>query len=100
MADDANNLNEGRKIATALKYDTSHDRAPKVVAKGMGLIADNILKKAEEHDIPVYEDETLANQLYNLSLGEEIPPEMYNVVAEVLVFIAKMDTQAKLKKRV
>ena len=67
------------------------DDVPRLVAKGMGLIAENIIEKAEEHDIPVYQDERLSRQLYNLSLGEDIPPELYEVVAEVLVFIAKMD---------
>lgn len=80
-----------RKIATAIKYDRGVDDVPKLVAKGMGLIAENIIEAAEEHDIAVYQDERLSQQLYNLSLGEEIPPELYEVVAEVLVFIAKMD---------
>lgn len=82
---------EKRKIATAIKYDRGVDDVPKLVAKGMGLIAENIVDTAEAHEIPVYQDERLSQQLYNLSLGEEIPPELYEIVAEVLVFIAKMD---------
>lgn len=84
---------EKRKVATALKYDRGVDDVPKLVAKGLGLVAENIVKTGEEHDIPVYKDERLSQQLYNLSLGEEIPPELYEVVAEVLVFIAKMDNK-------
>ncbi len=91
MRDKSEETNDKRKIATALKYDRGQDDVPRLVAKGMGLIAENIIEKAEEHDIPVYQDERLSRQLYNLSLGEDIPPELYEVVAEVLVFIAKMD---------
>ncbi len=91
MRDKSEETNDKRKIATALKYDRGRDDVPRLVAKGMGLIAENIIEKAEEHDIPVYQDERLSRQLYNLSLGEDIPPELYEVVAEVLVFIAKMD---------
>ena len=80
-----------RKIATALKYDRGNDDVPKLVAKGMGLVAENMIETAEEHNVPVYHDERLSQQLYNLSLGDEIPPELYEIVAEVLVFIAKMD---------
>lgn len=83
--------NNKRKVASALKYAQGSDVAPKVVAKGLGLVAENIIKKADESNIPVYQDETLANQLYNLSLGNEIPPELYNAVAEVLVFISSID---------
>lgn len=79
------------KVATAIRYDVGQDRAPKVVAKGKGVVAENILEKAEEAGVPVYHDEKLSQQLYNLSLGEEIPPELYHVIAEVLVFISKMD---------
>lgn len=81
------------KIATALKYDPSQDTSPKLVAKGLGYVAEAILKKGEESDIPVYQDEKLSKQLYNLSLGEEIPEELYEVVAEVLIFIAKLDSK-------
>lgn len=82
---------EKRKIATALKYNRGVDDVPKLVAKGMGVVAENIVETAEEHEIPVYQDERLSQQLYNLSLGDDIPPELYEIVAEVLVFIAKMD---------
>lgn len=79
------------KVATALQYNQKKDRAPKVIAQGKGLIAEKIIEKAQEHDIVIYQDEKLSQQLYNLSLGEEIPAELYHVIAEVLVFIAKAD---------
>lgn len=82
------------KVATALQYNQLKDRAPKVIAKGKGLIAEKIVEKAQENDIAIYQDEKLSQQLYNLSLGEEIPAELYHVIAEVLVFIAKADQEA------
>lgn len=82
------------KHATALQYNQQKDRAPKVIAKGQGLIAEKIVEKAQESDVPIYQDERLSQQLYNLSLGDEIPAELYHVVAEVLVFIAKADQEA------
>ncbi|WP_430882808.1 EscU/YscU/HrcU family type III secretion system export apparatus switch protein [Fusibacter sp. JL216-2] len=90
---DSNEQANQRKVATALKYNRGVDDVPKLVAKGLGLVAENIVKTGEEHDIPVYKDERLSKQLYNLALGEEIPPELYEIVAEVLVFIAKMDNK-------
>lgn len=83
------------KIATALKFNPSMDAAPQLVAKGVGLIAENILKRAEEYDIPVYQDEKLTNQLKQLELGDQIPVELYEVVAEVLVFIGTIDQKNK-----
>ena len=80
-----------KTIANALKYSPVEDRAPKVVAKGKGFTAEKIKELAKENGIPVYKDEKLSKQLYNLSIGEEIPPELYDVVAEVLAFIAKLD---------
>ncbi len=82
------------KVATALQYNQRKDQAPKVVAKGKGVIAEKIIEKAQENDIVIYQDEKLSQQLYNLSLGEEIPTELYQVIAEVLVFIAKADQEA------
>ena len=78
------------KIAVALKYDPSEE-APKVIASGKCIIADKILETAKESDVPVYEDEGLAKTLSKLELGEAIPPELYGVVAEILVFVDRMD---------
>ncbi|WP_432400605.1 EscU/YscU/HrcU family type III secretion system export apparatus switch protein [Wukongibacter sp. M2B1] len=80
-----------KTIANALKYSPEDDIAPKVVAKGKGFTAEKIKELAEKSGIPIYKDEKLSKQLYNLSIGEEIPPELYNVVAEVLSFIARLD---------
>lgn len=85
--------NKKDRIATALKYNSKEQVAPKVIAKGVGYVADAILSKGQEHDIPVYKDKKLSQQLYNLSIGEEIPEELYELVAEVLIFIARLDGQ-------
>lgn len=81
---------EKRKIAVALQYNPGEE-APTVVATGRGQIADRILDTAKEADVPVYEDEKLAKTLSKLELGDQIPPELYEVVAEVLVLVDKMD---------
>lgn len=80
-------------IANALKYNSQKDSAPRVIAQGRGFTADKIKELAEKNGIPIYKDEKLSKQLYNLSIGEEIPPELYNVVAEVLTFIARLDNR-------
>ncbi len=80
-----------KKIATALKYDSERQVAPELVAKGKGIVAENIVKVAEEAGVKTYEDELLSQQLYNLSIGDTIPEELYHVVARVLTFIAEMD---------
>ena len=77
-----------RKKAVALKYDPTMT-APSVVAKGSGLIAEKILDKAK--DIPVYEDAKLAEELLNIDVASNIPPELYGVVAQVLLFISDLD---------
>ncbi len=84
-------MDNKKNIAVALRYNRLEDEVPKLVAKGMGKVADNIIEKAVEHNVPTYKDERLSKQLYNLSFGEEIPEELYEVVAEILVFIAGMD---------
>ena len=64
--------------AVALKYEGG-DIAPIIVATGMGYTAERIVQSALEHDIPVYEDNSLATLLSRLELGEEIPPELYKI---------------------
>jgi len=85
-----------KKIATAIKYNKEEQIAPELVAKGKGLVAENIIKKAEEAGVKTYEDEILSQQLYNLSIGDTIPEELYLVVAKVLAFVAELD-QSKNK---
>lgn len=88
------------KQAAALKYDASVDRAPYIIGLGQGEVAKNIIKKAQENDIPIVEDKKLSDALSQLGLGDDIPEELYQVIAEVLVFVTKLDSDhnGKIKK--
>lgn len=79
------------KKATALKYDPDQNSAPQVIAKGNNQIAKKIIAKAEENNIPIYQDDKLVENLIQLDLEEEIPEELYQVVAEVLSFIYQLN---------
>lgn len=92
---DENNSSRS-KLAIALSYNPGEE-APTVIATGKGELAERIIDKAEESDVPVYEDEKLAKTLSKLELGDSIPPELYGVVAEILVFVDRMD---KIKSKV
>ncbi|MDK2917404.1 MAG: flagellar biosynthesis protein FlhB [Candidatus Petromonas sp.] len=75
-------------FAVALVYDDNIDTAPKVIAKGKDLIAQNIKKIAKTNDIPLVENKPLAQNLfYTVELGEVIPPKLYEAVAEVLAYV-------------
>lgn len=78
------------KKAIALTYDESY-QAPVVSAKGIGLVADNIIKKAEESQVPVIIDQEMASLLTKVDIGEYIPEELYQAIAEILIFIMNMD---------
>lgn len=78
------------KQAIALEYDPN-DEAPRVLASGKGALAEKIIEKAKESDVPVHRDDKLAETLSRLDIGEAIPPELYEVVAEILVFVDAMD---------
>lgn len=85
------NKNENKtKISVALEY-TPGEQAPKILATGRGHIAETIIEKAKEADVPIYEDSKLAKTLSKLEIGEMIPPELYTVVAEILVFVDDCD---------
>lgn len=85
-----NTKKEKEKTAVALAYIPG-ERAPKILATGKGAIAEKIIEVAEENDVPQYEDSELAETLSKLEIGEMIPPELYEVVAEILVFVNDMD---------
>ncbi len=75
-------------VAVAIKYEREEDEAPTVVAKGKNAVAEKIKEIAREYNIPIVRNPPLAWQLYdNVELGEEIPPELYRAVAEVLVYV-------------
>jgi len=78
-------------LAVALQYDNSVMEAPKLLAKGAGKIAKRIKELAEKHNIPIVENKELARSLYSLvEIGQEIPPTLYQAVAEVLAYIYKL----------
>lgn len=86
------------KTAVAVAYEPG-DAAPKILATGKGRVAERIIEKAKEHDVPFYQDNKLAETLSKLEIGDTIPPELYEVVAEILVFVDDMDRmKAKLQK--
>jgi flagellar biosynthesis protein len=82
-------MTENRKIkkAVALKYDSSSDSAPRVKASGKGKTAEKIIETAKAHNIPVAEDPDLAEVLSKLELEDEIPPDLYKAVAELLAYV-------------
>lgn len=80
-----------RKKAAALKYETGY-KAPIVTAAGMGLIADKIIEKAAENEVPIVYNKELANLLTNVEVGDSIPYELYDAVAEVIGYIMSVDS--------
>ncbi|MBW1675901.1 MAG: flagellar biosynthesis protein FlhB [Deltaproteobacteria bacterium] len=84
-----------KKRAVALKYDPLLDNAPRLVAKGKDRLAEKILEIAREHDIHVHEDPNIVEILSQLDLNEEIPPDLYVVIAELLAFVYSLDRGKK-----
>ena len=83
------------KKAVALKYDGEKDTAPRVTAKGTGLIADKILELAEKEGIPITEDPDLVTALAQLDFYDEIPPVLYRAVAEILAFAYRINNKMR-----
>jgi flagellar biosynthesis protein len=81
-------------MATALGYDTERDNAPKVLASGQHKVAEQILAEARKHNIPIHEDPGLTMALAGVNLGEEVPVELYQVVAEVLAYIYRVTNKS------
>ncbi len=82
--------NNKPKQAIALEYNPEED-APKIIASGRGKLAERIIERAQENDVPILRDDKLADTLSRLEIGDMIPPELYEVVAEILVFVDSMD---------
>ena len=79
------------KKAVALKYKPGQENAPKVTAKGIGSVAEKIIDIARKQGIPVKDDPDLVEVLSRLDLDEEIPPELYVIVAELLAFVYSLN---------
>lgn len=75
-----------KRRAVALKYDSSNNRAPIIVASGMGYLAERITEAAAEAGVPVYEDDSLAVLLSQMKLGSAIPEELYQAVVEIYLY--------------
>jgi flagellar biosynthesis protein len=85
--------------AAALKYRQDEDQAPRLVAKGYGLIAEKIVQSAKEAGVPIREDPELLALLMMLNIDEMIPPEMYAAVAETLAFVYRLSNRAPQPRR-
>ena len=77
--------------AAVVKYDEESGKAPVVVAQGKGRVAQQIIELAKENDIQIQEDSTLVANLLDMDLGDNIPPQLYSVMAEILLLIEEME---------
>ena len=84
---------EKKSKAAALSYDKEKDAAPRVVARGSGVVAEKIIEPANAHQVPLVKDENLVQVLEALDLETQIPPELYRAVAEVLAFVYRLNAK-------
>lgn len=91
--------NPKNKKAVALKYNNDLN-APKVVAKGEGYVADKIIQTATENNVSIIKDDALIQELAKIDLGFEIPPHLYEAVAQILIFISDIEKKAEMNKNV
>ena len=87
--------NHKGKKAVALKYRNGEDSAPRVTAKGQGVIARKIIELAREAGVPIRQDADLVEVLSHLNLNAEIPPDTYVVVAEILAWVYRVNSKAR-----
>ena len=85
------------KTAVALSYE-SGDQAPKILATGKGYVAEKIIETANKENVPIHKDDKLAATLSKLEIGDYIPKELYGVVAEILVFVDRVEGVKKHAK--
>ncbi len=78
----------------ALRYDREKEHAPRIVAKGSGHVAERIIEVARAHGVTIYEDKELIELLSKLELYEVIPTQLYQVIAEVLAFVYRLNKKA------
>ncbi|PCJ52615.1 MAG: type III secretion system protein [Planctomycetota bacterium] len=84
-----------RQLAIALGYKPDREDVPTILAKGKGTLAEKIIAIAKEKGIPIKEDDDLVKILYKLEINDEIPPELYEAVAELLAFIYRLNQMKK-----
>ena len=80
--------------AVALKYDKAQHNAPKVVASGKGELAQRIIQKAKEYNVPVFTNPELASSLVNLEIDQEIPEQLYQAVVDVFIWLMKNESKS------
>lgn len=93
MSADSRKRRSARKAAVALRFDRGRMKAPQVAAKGRGLVAERLIAIAREAGVPVVEDALLVEALDPFDVGREVPPELYQVVAEILVSVYQADRE-------
>ncbi|EMT45895.1 MULTISPECIES: EscU/YscU/HrcU family type III secretion system export apparatus switch protein [Anoxybacillus] len=76
--------------AAVIRYEQG-DKAPTVVAHGRGYVAEKIIELAKQNGVPIEQDAALVQHLLDLDLGDTIPPQLYAVIAEILILIEKME---------
>lgn len=86
------------KIAAAIRYDSAKDDAPRLTAKGKGHVAEKIIELARKHNIPIRTDYALVHVLSKLDLDQQIPPELYRAVAEILAFVYSANEKYREKQ--
>ncbi|MCP4969497.1 MAG: type III secretion system protein [Arcobacter sp.] len=86
------------KKAVALNYDIDINDAPKITAKGKGEVANNIIKIAQDNEIPIKKDEDLVELLSAIDIDKEIPESMYKAVSEIFSFIYDLTTLERKKR--
>ena len=79
--------------AAVIRYDEQHDQSPQLVAQGTGEVARKIIEMAKKNDIHLQEDESLVSHLLDIDLGDSIPPQLYAVIAEILLLLEELDKQ-------
>ena len=79
------------KLAVSLQYKKGKNAAPKITAKGQGWVAENIIKMAQEKNIPIREDKDLLHLLSEIDVGQEVPESLYKVVAELLAWVYQLN---------
>lgn len=88
-------VTEHPKKAVALRYDEKAESAPQVVASGKGSVAENIVEVAKKAGIHIQQDPDLVELLAKIDIGQEIPIELYQTVAEILAFVYQMNNKHK-----
>ncbi|MBM7704456.1 EscU/YscU/HrcU family type III secretion system export apparatus switch protein [Metabacillus iocasae] len=88
-----NRQHQPKKRATVIRYEENADQSPKVLAQATGAAAQQLVEQAQQRDIPVEENMVLLNHLLDLDLGEQVPPQLYAVIAEVLLFIQEIEKE-------